>query len=80
MGDIQAHIQNRHALFPPRSGGTVSGLTSTGLVLQNNGADPVTVNANGAFTFPTALTNGATYNVTVSTQPAGLAWRRRYGV
>ncbi|MGA8393082.1 MAG: hypothetical protein WB775_13225, partial [Burkholderiaceae bacterium] len=31
-------------------GGTVSGLTSTGLVLQNNNASDLAVAANGAFT------------------------------
>jgi hypothetical protein len=56
-------------------GGTVSGLGTSGtagLVLQDNGNDNVTVNANGNFTFPTKLTSGAGYVVSVSTQPAGL--------
>lgn len=50
-------------------GGTVSGLTGTGLVLQNNGADNLTRNTSGAFTFATAATHGGAYNVTVLTQP-----------
>jgi uncharacterized repeat protein (TIGR03803 family) len=52
-------------------GGTVSGLSSTGLVLAN-GSNSVTV-ASGAssFTLPTAVAFGSSYNVTVSTQPAG---------
>jgi uncharacterized delta-60 repeat protein len=55
-------------------GGTVSGLVSgKSLVLQNNGGDDRTVAANGPFTFPTALANGATYSVAVSTRPAGMA-------
>ena len=51
-------------------GGTVSGLTGTGLVLQNNGGDSLTITKNGAFTFKTAVTAG-TYAVTVLTQPIG---------
>jgi hypothetical protein len=50
-------------------GGTVTGLTGTGLVLQANGADDLPVNADGAFTFATALADGASYAVTVKTQP-----------
>ncbi|MBO0885102.1 MAG: hypothetical protein J2P17_33175, partial [Mycobacterium sp.] len=51
-------------------GGSVSGLSGTA-VLQDNGGDPVTVTANGTFTFPTQLASGAAYNVTVQTSPAG---------
>ena len=54
-------------------GGTVSGLSGTGLVLQNNAGDNLTVSANGNFTFVTAINTGAAYAVTVSTQPAGPA-------
>jgi hypothetical protein len=50
-------------------GGTVSGLSGSGLILQNNGGDSLTITKNGAFTFKTAITNG-TYAVTVLTQPA----------
>ena len=52
-------------------GGTVSGLTGTGLVLQNNAGNNLTVAANGAFTFATPVGAGSTYNVSVLTQPAG---------
>jgi len=52
-------------------GGTVSGLTGTGLVLQNNGGNDLAVSANGAFTFLTAQKKGASYSVTVLTQPSG---------
>jgi hypothetical protein len=50
-------------------GGTVSGLAGSGLVLQNNAGDNLTVSANGAFTFGTELAAGATYAVTVLVQP-----------
>ena len=53
-------------------GGTVGGLTGSGLVLSlNSGAQTLPVAANGAFTFPSGLANGAAYAVTVGTQPSG---------
>ena len=50
-------------------GGTVSGLSGT-VVLQQNGTDDLSINANGAFTFASPVAEGAPYNVTVLTQPA----------
>lgn len=51
-------------------GGTVAGLTGSGLVLQNGGGDDVAVSANGAFTFPTKVSGGSSFEVTVKTQPS----------
>jgi hypothetical protein len=51
-------------------GGMASGLAGT-VVLQNNGGDNLSVSANGAFTFHTALASSAAYKITVMTQPAG---------
>jgi len=51
-------------------GGTVSGLSGTGLVLQNNVGNNLSVSANGSFTFTTAIASGGSYNVTVLTQPS----------
>src|SRR3989339_1333962 len=51
-------------------GGTVSGLSGT-VVLTNNGGDDLTLTANGAFTFATAVADGGSYNVQVKTQPSG---------
>lgn len=51
-------------------GGSVSGLgAGKSVVLQNNGADSLTVSATGAFTFVAAVASGSPYNVTVLTQP-----------
>lgn len=50
-------------------GGTVMGLTGTGLVLQNNAGDDLTIAADGSFSFGTTLASGTTYAVTVKTQP-----------
>ena len=52
-------------------GGTVSGLTGTGLVLQNNGTDDLTIAVDGDFAFATAMADGSGYSVTVLTQPTG---------
>lgn len=55
-------------------GGTVTSLPAGGsVVLQNNGADTITVGTNGSFVFPTPQVSGATYNVTVLTQPGAPA-------
>jgi 6-phosphogluconolactonase (cycloisomerase 2 family) len=51
-------------------GGTVTGLTGTGLILQTNAGDVVPVSAAGAFTFANQLGSGAAYTVTVKTQPS----------
>jgi len=53
-------------------GGNVTGLEGTGLVLENNAADDLTITGTGSvpFTFTTALTTGNTYAVTIKTQPS----------
>ena len=54
-------------------GGTVTGLTGSGLVLQTNSGDVVPVSAPGAFTFPNQLGSGTAYTVSVKTQPSAPA-------
>ena len=55
-------------------GGMVTGLgLGDSVVLQDNLGDDLTVAADGTFTFLTALSSGAIYSVTVSTQPASPA-------
>ena len=51
-------------------GVTVTGLSGT-LQILNNGTDVTTINADGAYTFPTLLVKGTAYNVTVVSQPSG---------
>jgi hypothetical protein len=46
---------------------TVTGLSGSGLVLQDNGKDNLAISANGTFTFKTHVTS---YAVTVLTQPS----------
>ena len=53
-------------------GGAVAGLTGTGLVLENNGGNDLTVSASAtSFTFSTAVPSNGVYSVTVLTQPTG---------
>ena len=50
-------------------GGNVSGLSASGLALQNNGTDTLTITTNGSFVLTTELEDGNAYAVTVSAQP-----------
>jgi trimeric autotransporter adhesin len=52
-------------------GGTVAGLSGSGLILQNNGGDNLAVSANGTFSFKTTVDAGTPYNVTALAQPTG---------
>jgi N-acetylneuraminic acid mutarotase len=52
-------------------GGTVSGLSGSGLVLQDDSADNLAISADGSFTFATALPSGDAYSVSILTQPSG---------
>ena len=72
-GTVTANVTNIAVTCVPATvtiGGTVTGLTGT-VVLQDNGGNSLSVAANGAFTFTTAIASGATYAVTVLTQPVG---------
>ena len=73
--DMATPVGGGSAPPPPPTysiGGTVSGLSGT-VVLQNNGGNDLTVTGNGPFTFSTLLATGATYSVTVRTNPFGQA-------
>jgi hypothetical protein len=50
-------------------GGSVSGLSGAGLVLQNNAGDDLEIASNGSFTFATEVASGSAFEVTVATQP-----------
>ncbi len=52
-------------------GGTVTGLQGSGMVLEDNNGDDLAVTANGSFAFATHVAGGATYDVTIKTQPSG---------
>jgi uncharacterized repeat protein (TIGR03803 family) len=54
-------------------GGTISGLTASGLVLLDNGGDATTISANATqFTMNTGVAYGSDYAITVQTPPTGL--------
>lgn len=54
-------------------GGTLSGLSSGEWVnLMNDGFDNLILTNNGAFTFPTRLTNSSNYDVTVKSASPGI--------
>jgi hypothetical protein len=52
-------------------GGTVTGLTGGGLILQNDFGDDLRVSGSGPFTFKTKLPPGEVYRITVSAEPVG---------
>ena len=53
-------------------GGTISGLSASGLVLTDNGGDNLTVSSGAtAFTFSQSVTSGASYSIAIATQPTG---------
>jgi hypothetical protein len=54
-------------------GGVAEGVSGQGLVLENSNGDELPVPSSGSFTFPVALSSGASYAVTVVTQPSGPA-------
>jgi hypothetical protein len=71
--NVQANVTNVAVSCSPNTytiGGAIQGLASGQQVtLNNNGADPLIVSANGNFTFPTPVAVGSGYNVTIGTQP-----------
>jgi environmental stress-induced protein Ves len=72
MGGVQSTGGNHPPPTTYTIGGTIAGLTATGLVLQNNSGDNLAASANQAsFTFSTPIDSGSNYAVTVLTQPAG---------
>lgn len=51
-------------------GGTVTGLAGAGLVLQDNAGDDLAISGDGSFAFAIPVASGATFEVTVLTQPS----------
>ncbi len=73
-GTVSANVTNIVVSCTTTSftiGGTISGLGANPVILLNNGGDALTINANGTFTFATAIASGS-YAVTVGTQPTGM--------
>ncbi|MEI6872644.1 MAG: hypothetical protein WCL08_10215, partial [Verrucomicrobiota bacterium] len=72
---VQANVSNivvNCAIDTYTISGSVSGLaTGQQVTLYNNGGDPLIISANGSFTFPTLISFGSSYSVSVNTQPTG---------
>lgn len=51
-------------------GGNVSGLSGSGLVLQNNSGGNLAISANGSYTIAGSVLSGTLYSVSVLTQPS----------
>jgi len=72
---VTANVSNASVICSANTykvSGSVSGLAGgTHVVLEDNGADALTVSANGSFSFPTPIAYDGSYKVTVATQPAG---------
>jgi hypothetical protein len=61
-------------------GGNVSGLApNTTVTLTDNGGAPISISANGSFTFPGTIASAGGYKVEVKTQPAGQNCLVTYG-
>jgi hypothetical protein len=54
-------------------GGSASGVAGSGLTLQLNGANDLPITGDGTFQFPSYVTDGAGYAVTISAQPTNLS-------
>jgi hypothetical protein len=72
--DVTANITNADvtcAAISRTIGGTITGLiAANGLVLQDNGGDNTSINANATtFTMKTSLPEGGNYSITIATQP-----------
>jgi hypothetical protein len=75
-GTLNASVSNVAITCAPLAatypvGGNVAGLTGTVVLRNSVNGELVTRSANGSFTFPTALTTGTEYFVSVETQPVG---------
>jgi hypothetical protein len=51
------------------AGGAVTGLAGSGLVLQLNASGDLSITANGSFTFPSQMSSGSSFAITIKTQP-----------
>ena len=68
LGDLAATVDMASASY--KVGGSATGLAGSGLTLTLNGAEDLAVSADGAFSFTSALHDGASYAVGIKTQPS----------
>jgi 6-phosphogluconolactonase (cycloisomerase 2 family) len=65
IGIVGCHLNGKYSV-----GGSVAGLSGSGLVLQDNAGNNLTVSGNGSFVFTSSIATGNPYAVTVLTQPS----------
>jgi len=72
-GTISAPVTNVRVACVPGYlvGGTVSGLTGTGMILRDNGTADQPIFGNGGFTFTAPVAQGSAYGVAVFAPPTG---------
>lgn len=51
-------------------GGTLTGLISSSITLQNNSSESLTLSANGSFVFTVPVVNNESYHITIKTAPS----------
>ena len=68
-GVDETALVNTQAAAQYSIGGSVSGLTGSGLLLQSNTGEKLKIAQDGAFHFATTLTSASSYYVIVSVQP-----------
>jgi sugar lactone lactonase YvrE/ribosomal protein S11 len=72
IGAASVSTVSINCVGPFSVGGQVSGLSpNTSLTITDNGADALTISANGSFTFSTSLKPGASYAAAISVLPSG---------
>lgn len=75
LGELRVVDTNDELIWPTNGpvlstiGGTVTGLAGPGLVLRNNQADDLVIDADGAFEFSMTQRLGSRYSVTVASSP-----------
>src|SRR5260370_24586563 len=78
VGGVGAVAATNGAAVPPvtytsyRLGGSISGLTASGLVLADGTSTAVVTSGATSFTFGGVVTSGAPYAISVQAQPSGL--------
>jgi 6-phosphogluconolactonase len=65
LGITACHVGGGYTI-----GGTVTGLRGSGLVLQDNSGDNLSISSSGSFVFTSGIDQGGAYSVTVLTQPS----------
>src|SRR5690606_27652227 len=67
------HVQAWFSIDLHTIGGSVTGLSGAGLMLQLNGGHDLAIAADGPFTFATQVPHGQSYVATVASKPDGQA-------